>query len=111
MEVYTHIFLTSALVTGEWSASRPVRFTPGEKVSGTHWIGGWVGPRAGLDYMEKIRDPNGTRTGRSARSQSLYRLTACWWCRNLFDPHCIPYPEKCQLGTMTRSYKTMVPEM
>jgi hypothetical protein len=28
MDVYIHIFLTSALVGGEWSASRPGRFTP-----------------------------------------------------------------------------------
>jgi hypothetical protein len=26
----------------------------------TDWIGGWVGPRAGLDYMETILDPTGT---------------------------------------------------
>jgi hypothetical protein len=32
---------------GEWSASRPSPFAPG-----THWIG-WVGPRTGLDDMEK----------------------------------------------------------
>jgi hypothetical protein len=38
--------LTSALDGGEWSASRPGRFTPRERASGTHWIGGWVGPRA-----------------------------------------------------------------
>jgi hypothetical protein len=25
------------------------RFPPGERTPGTHWIGGWVGPRAGLD--------------------------------------------------------------
>jgi hypothetical protein len=25
------------------------RFTPGEQTIGTHWIEGWVGPRAGLD--------------------------------------------------------------
>jgi hypothetical protein len=25
------------------------RFTPGERTPGTHCIGGWVGPRAGLD--------------------------------------------------------------
>jgi hypothetical protein len=25
------------------------RFTPGERTPGTHWTGGWVGPRAGLD--------------------------------------------------------------
>jgi hypothetical protein len=42
-----HVFLTSALV-GERSASLSCRFTPG-----THWIGGWVGPRAGLDDVEK----------------------------------------------------------
>jgi hypothetical protein len=28
-------------------------FTSGETAHGTHWIGGWVGPRAGLDIMEK----------------------------------------------------------
>jgi hypothetical protein len=42
-------FLTSALHGGKWSASRPGRFTPGEGDSVTHWIGGWVGPRASLD--------------------------------------------------------------
>jgi hypothetical protein len=47
VDVQIHIFLTSALVGGEWSASRPGNFTPGERVPGTHWIGGWVDPRAG----------------------------------------------------------------
>jgi hypothetical protein len=42
-------FLTSALDNGEWSASRPGRFTRKEIASGTHWIGGWAGPRSGLD--------------------------------------------------------------
>jgi hypothetical protein len=46
------IFLTSAQAGGEWSASRPCRFTPGEGSPCTHWIGGWVNPRAGLDYVE-----------------------------------------------------------
>jgi hypothetical protein len=32
----------------EWLASRPGCFTPG-----THWIGGWVGPRANLDAVEE----------------------------------------------------------
>jgi hypothetical protein len=31
MDVYIHIFLTLALVGGEWSASRPDRFTPRER--------------------------------------------------------------------------------
>jgi hypothetical protein len=53
MDVYIHIFLTAALVGGDWSASRPCRFTPGEKVPGINWIEGWVGLRAGLDDLEK----------------------------------------------------------
>jgi hypothetical protein len=32
-----------------------VRFTPGERDPGVHWIGGWVGHRTGLDNMEKIK--------------------------------------------------------
>jgi hypothetical protein len=36
-------------------------FTPEEKAPGPHWIGGWVGPEAGLDDVEKS-DPTGTRT-------------------------------------------------
>jgi hypothetical protein len=46
-------FLTSALAGGEWSTWRPDRFTPGERAHGIHWIGGWVGSRAGLDDVEK----------------------------------------------------------
>jgi hypothetical protein len=30
-DVWIHVFLTSALVGGEWSASRPGRFTPWER--------------------------------------------------------------------------------
>jgi hypothetical protein len=36
--------------------------TPGEITPSTHWLGGLVDPRAGLDDMEKILDPTGTRT-------------------------------------------------
>jgi hypothetical protein len=41
-----HIFLTSALAGGEWSASRPCRFTPGERAPGSDWTGGCVDPIA-----------------------------------------------------------------
>jgi hypothetical protein len=37
---------------GEWSASRPCRFTPWERAPGTHWVEGWVCPRAGEDAVE-----------------------------------------------------------
>jgi hypothetical protein len=44
VDVWIHVFLTSALVEGEWSTSSPGRFKPGEIDPGTHGIGGWVGP-------------------------------------------------------------------
>jgi hypothetical protein len=50
--------LTSALDGGEWSASRPGRFTARERAPGTHWIGGWVGPRAVLDAVMKRKIPS-----------------------------------------------------
>jgi hypothetical protein len=53
VDVQTHVFFTSTLVGGEWSASHPGRFTPGERAPSTHLIGGWVGRSAGLDDMEK----------------------------------------------------------
>jgi hypothetical protein len=46
-------FLTPTLDGGEWSASRLYRFTPEERAPGTHWIESWLGPRAGLDVVEK----------------------------------------------------------
>jgi hypothetical protein len=51
--VHIHIFLTSALAGGEGSVSHPGLFTSGERAPGTHWIGSWVGPRAGLEDVEK----------------------------------------------------------
>jgi hypothetical protein len=56
----THSF-TSTLYGGEWSASRPGRFTLSERAPGTHWIGGWVGPRAILDAVVKRKIPSPRR--------------------------------------------------
>jgi hypothetical protein len=79
VDVQIHVFLTSALAEGEWSASRQVASTPGKKATGTHWIGGWVDPRAGPDDVERrkfLTLPGlELRTlGRPARNQSLYRV-------------------------------------
>jgi hypothetical protein len=79
VNVQPHVFLTSALVGGEWSASRLGRFTPEERAPGTHWTGGLVSPRAGLVDTGKWKflPPPGLKLrplGRSARSQLLYRL-------------------------------------
>jgi hypothetical protein len=78
VDVQIHAFLTSALIGDEWSASRPGRFIPWERAPSTHWIGGWVGPRTGLDGVEKrkflILPGLEFRTlHRPAHSQSLYR--------------------------------------
>jgi hypothetical protein len=53
------------------------RFTPGERAPGTHCMGGWVGPRSGLDA--EVRGKNfclcqGSNPGRPVRSQTLYWL-------------------------------------
>ena len=48
-------FLTSVSNGGQWSASRPGRFTPWESACNTHWTEGCVGCRAGLEVFEKRR--------------------------------------------------------
>jgi hypothetical protein len=64
IEVYSTHSLTSALDGGEWSASRPGRFTPRERAPDTHWIGGWTDPRDVLDAVvrRKFPAPAGNRT-------------------------------------------------
>jgi hypothetical protein len=79
VDLYIHIFLTSALVGGEWSVSRPGRFTPVERAPGTHGIEGWVGPRTGQDDVKKrkfltLPGLELRFLGRPGRSQSLYGL-------------------------------------
>jgi hypothetical protein len=53
--------LASALDGGEWSASRPGRYTLRERAPGTHWIGDWVDPRAVLDAVVKRKIPRPRR--------------------------------------------------
>jgi hypothetical protein len=53
VDVYIHIFLTSALAGDEWSVSLPSHFIPRESGPGAHWTAGWVDPRASLDDAEK----------------------------------------------------------
>jgi hypothetical protein len=80
VDVSIQVFLTSALVGSEWSASYPGHFTAAERAHGTHWIGGRVGPRTGLVEVmnRKILSLPGLELrslGPPARSQSLYRLS------------------------------------
>jgi hypothetical protein len=65
---------------GEWSATRPGRFTPVERVASTHWIGHWVDPNARLEEVEKrkfliLPGLKLRPLVRPARSQSLYSLS------------------------------------
>jgi hypothetical protein len=50
--------LTSAVDGGEWSALLFGRFSPRGRAPGTHWIGGWVGSRAGLNMVSKRKIPS-----------------------------------------------------
>jgi hypothetical protein len=57
----------------------PLPLYPQERAPGTHWIGGYVGLRAGLDDVEKrksltIPGLDLRPLDRPALSQSLYRL-------------------------------------
>ena len=66
--------MTEVLEGGEWSATPPGRILLQER-PGTHFTGGWVCPRDGLD-RRKILVPTGIRS-RSVQlvAQSLYRLS------------------------------------
>jgi hypothetical protein len=68
-------FLISALDGGEWSASRPCRFTSEETAPSTHRIASWVGPKVGPGAVEKRKISHSWESNpdRPVRSLSLYR--------------------------------------
>jgi hypothetical protein len=76
---YSSLFLNLGTRRG-WVVSITLRppFTPRERAPGTHCIGGWVGPRAGLDA--EIRGKilclcRGSNPGCPVCSQTLYWLS------------------------------------
>ena len=75
VEVWLYFSMTVALEGGEWSAARPGRTLPPQERPGTHFIGGWVGPRAGLGRAENLV-PTGIRS-RTVQpvAQLPYRLS------------------------------------
>jgi hypothetical protein len=81
-----------------WSASRLGQFTPGERASGTHWIGSWVGPRTGLEDMEKEKflPPPGLKLRPLGRPASSYTDRA------------IPAPVLWESTISSESYKKIV---
>jgi hypothetical protein len=58
-------------VTGQLHA--PAAFPPG-KAPGTHWIGGWVGPRAVLDAAVKRKIPSPRRESNPRTPIYLYKM-------------------------------------
>jgi hypothetical protein len=75
----SYSFTTSVLIGGEWSASRLGRASPpGKGPPSTHWIGGWMGPRAGVDteargtILSPLPGIEPRSLGRPADSQTLY---------------------------------------
>jgi hypothetical protein len=79
------ILLTSALDGGEWSASRPGRFTSKERAPGTNWIEGWVGPRAVLDAVvkRKIPSPRQESNSRTPIVQTVAQRYTDWAAGNI----------------------------
>jgi hypothetical protein len=56
----------------------PTALYPGERTPGTHWTGGWVDPRAGLDAEAKRKILclcRGSNPSRPVRSHTLYWLS------------------------------------
>jgi len=55
---YSATHSLTIVLGGEWSASHPHHFTCRERAPSTHWMGGWMGPRVGMDMMEKRKIPS-----------------------------------------------------
>jgi hypothetical protein len=53
VDIEIHIFLTSALLEVSGQLHAPASLPTGKAPPGTHWLWGWVDPRAGLDDLEK----------------------------------------------------------
>jgi hypothetical protein len=83
-------FLTLARDGGEWSASRPCRFTPKVKALGTHWIGGWAGTRAGLGPVQKRKKIHWRESNPSRHfcSPLFYNSNSGWWSPTVSTRHC-----------------------
>jgi len=66
--------MTAALEGMSGQQQAPAALYPRERL-GTHFTGGWVGPRACLDRCGKPRPYRDSIPDRPVRSQSLHRLS------------------------------------
>jgi hypothetical protein len=68
-------------------ASRPSHFTSQGKSPGTHWIGGWVGPRTVLDAVVKRKIPCPRRESKIVTLQTNKRLVLIGILRVQTEPY------------------------
>jgi hypothetical protein len=54
VDVETHFFLPQHYLEVSGQLHAPAALLPGT-APGTHWIGGWMGPRTGQDDVEKTK--------------------------------------------------------
>jgi hypothetical protein len=109
----SYSFMTSA-VDGVSGRHALAALYPRERIPGTHWTGGWVGPRAGLDTRGYRRNPfasAGDRTS-TARSQPDTILTEysdplCCYYYYLFLIICVTYNETAENMTNVSSRHTL----
>jgi len=84
IEAYIEVTVTAPLTPNlgtkwEWLISHPGHFTP-QKNPSILWIGGWVGPRAGLNPMKtKSLAPNGIWTLGCLMCSLVTVLTVLLW--------------------------------
>jgi hypothetical protein len=67
----------------------PAVSSPGERAPGTHWIGGWVDPRAGLDDLE--RENSWTYRDSSSDSSVVQSVVS------LYTDWAIPASQSCEV--------------
>jgi hypothetical protein len=82
--VITRAISPAFSISAQWSALRPAVHYPGEMTSGTHWIGGWVVLRPGLDIEARgqiLRLCRGLNPGRPVCSHTLH-----WQCNLIVRP-------------------------
>jgi hypothetical protein len=74
VEVQSHASLISALDGGKWLDPRTGHFNPGETARCIYSIGGWMGPKVGLDAVAKREKIHASVRNRTPVVQSLVTI-------------------------------------
>jgi len=94
--------------------SSPVTLPVGSR-PGTHWIGGWVEPRAGLDVVDKPLAPTSNRTldGPASNLVTILSYTCYYWCLHILFPcpSTVTYPTKGTLKISGQGCRKRLPEV